>query len=100
MTITKNSLVEVIHNEVGLNKREAKEFIEEFFEMIKASLEEGNDIKFSGFGNFILRDKVARPGRNPKTGENVTISERRVVTFKSGLKLKNKLEAYDGKSES
>ena len=100
MTITKNSLVEVIHNEVALNKREAKEFIEEFFEMIKSSLEEGNDIKFSGFGNFILRDKVARPGRNPKTGENVTISERRVVTFKSGLKLKNKLEAYDGKSES
>jgi integration host factor subunit alpha len=99
MTITKNSLVEVIHVEVGLNKREAKEFIEEFFEMIKNTLEEGNDIKFSGFGNFILRDKVARPGRNPKTGENVTISERRVVTFKSGLKLKNKLEAYDGKSE-
>ena len=99
MTITKNSLVEVIHDEVGLNKREAKEFIEEFFEMIKNTLEEGNDIKFSGFGNFILRDKVARPGRNPKTGENVTISERRVVTFKSGLKFKNKLEAYDGKSE-
>ena len=99
MTITKNSLVEVIHDEVGLNKREAKEFIEEFFEMIKNALEEGNDIKFSGFGNFILREKVARPGRNPKTGENVTISERRVVTFKSGLKLKSKLEAYDGKSE-
>ena len=99
MTITKNSLVEVIHDEVGLNKREAKEFIEEFFEMIKGTLEDGNDIKFSGFGNFILREKVARPGRNPKTGENVTISERRVVTFKSGLKLKNKLEAYDGKSE-
>ena len=99
MTITKNSLIEVIHDEVGLNKREAKEFIEEFFEMIKNTLEEGNDIKFSGFGNFILRDKAARPGRNPKTGENVTISERRVVTFKSGLKLKNKLEAYDGKSE-
>jgi len=99
MTITKNTLVEIIHDEVGLNKREAKEFIEEFFEMIKNTLEEGNDIKFSGFGNFTLRDKVARPGRNPKTGENVTISERRVVTFKSGLKLKNKLEAYDGKSE-
>ena len=99
MTITKNSLVELIHDEVGLNKREAKEFIEEFFKTIKNTLEEGNDIKFSGFGNFILRDKVARPGRNPKTGEDVTISERRVVTFKSGLKLKNKLEAYDGKSE-
>ena len=96
MTVTKNSLIEVIHNEVGLNKREAKEFIEEFFESIKVLLEEGNDIKFSGFGNFILRDKTARPGRNPKTGEDVTITERRVVTFKSGLKLKNRLEAYDG----
>ena len=96
MTITKDSLVEMIHNEVGLNKREAKELIECFFEQIKASLENGNDIKFSGFGNFILRSKSPRPGRNPKTGEEVTISERRVVTFKSGLKLKSKLEAYDG----
>ena len=97
MTITKDSLVEMIHNEVGLNKREAKELIECFFEQIKASLENGNDIKFSGFGNFILRNKSPRPGRNPKTGEEVTISERRVVTFKSGLKLKSKLEAYDGR---
>jgi integration host factor subunit alpha len=96
MTITKDSLVEMIHNEVGLNKREAKELIECFFEQIKASLENGNDIKLSGFGNFILRDKSPRPGRNPKTGEEVTISKRRVVTFKSGLKLKSKLEAYDG----
>ena len=96
MTITKDSLVEMIHNEVGLNKREAKELIACFFEQIKASLENGNDIKFSGFGNFILRNKSPRPGRNPKTGEEVTISERRVVTFKSGLKLKSKLEAYDG----
>ena len=96
MTITKNSLIETIHAEVGLNKREAKEFIEEFFEIIKLTLENGNDIKFSGFGNFILRDKKPRPGRNPKTGEEATISERRVVTFKSGLKLKSQLDAYDG----
>jgi len=96
MTITKDSLVEMIHNEVGLNKREAKELIECFFEQIKKSLENGSDIKLSGFGNFILRNKAPRPGRNPKTGEEVTISERRVVTFKSGLKLKSKLEAYDG----
>tara|TARA_B100000902_G_scaffold396643_1_gene458233 strand:- start:1153 stop:1449 length:297 start_codon:yes stop_codon:yes gene_type:complete len=96
MTITKDSLVEMVHNEVGLNKREAKELIECFFEQIKKSLEDGNDIKLSGFGNFILRNKSPRPGRNPKTGEEVTISERRVVTFKSGLKLKSKLEAYDG----
>ncbi len=96
MTITKDSLVEMIHNEIGLNKREAKELIESFFEQIKKSLEEGNDIKLSGFGNFSLRDKAPRPGRNPKTGEEVTISSRRVVTFKSGLKLKSKLEGYDG----
>ena len=99
MTITKDSLVEMIHSEVGLNKREAKELIESFFEEIKSSLEKGNDIKLSGFGNFILRDKSSRPGRNPKTGEEVTISERRVVTFKSGLKLKSKLEAYDSNEQ-
>tara|TARA_B100000035_G_C21025236_1_gene565884 strand:- start:1027 stop:1323 length:297 start_codon:yes stop_codon:yes gene_type:complete len=96
MTITKDSLVEMVHNEIGLNKREAKELIECFFEQIKKSLEKGNDIKISGFGNFTLRDKSPRPGRNPKTGEEVTISPRRVVTFKSGLKLKSKLEGYDG----
>ncbi len=96
MTITKDSLVEMVHNEVGLNKREAKELIECFFEQIKKSLENGNDIKLSGFGNFILRNKSPRPGRNPKTGEEVIITQRRVVTFKSGLKLKSKLEAYDG----
>ena len=96
MTITKDSLIEMVHNEIGLNKREAKELIESFFEQIKKSLEEGNDIKLSGFGNFNLRDKAPRPGRNPKTGEEVTISSRRVVTFKSGLKLKSKLEGYDG----
>lgn len=96
MTITKNSLVNLLHAEVGLNKREAKELIETFFESIKSELENGNDVKISGFGNFNLRDKGARPGRNPKTGEDVIISERRVVTFKSGLKLKTKLEAYDG----
>jgi integration host factor subunit alpha len=96
MTITKDSLVEMVHNEVGLNKREAKELIECFFEQIKTSLEKGNDINLSVFGNFMLRNKSPRPGRNPKTGEEVIISERRVVTFKSGLKLKSKLEAYDG----
>tara|TARA_Y100000768_G_scaffold83043_1_gene59223 strand:+ start:88 stop:399 length:312 start_codon:yes stop_codon:yes gene_type:complete len=97
MTITKNTLVEMLHNEVGLNKREAKEFIEMFFESLKKNLEDGNDIKISGFGNFTLREKNARPGRNPKTGEEVLIRERRVVTFKSGLKLKNKLEGFEDK---
>ena len=96
MTITKDSLVEMVHNEIGLNKREAKELIESFFEQIKKSLEEGNDIKLSGFGNFNLRDKAPRTERKQKTVEEVTISSRRVVTFKSGLKLKSKLEGYDG----
>ena len=91
MTITKNSLVEVIHDEVGLNKREAKEFIEEFFEMIKNTLEEGNDIKFSGFGNFILRDKVARPGRNPKTGEIIYVPQKKKVSFKMSKHLKQEI---------
>ena len=91
MTITKNSLVEVIHNEVGLNKREAKEFIEEFFEMIKGTLEEGNDIKFSGFGNFILREKVARPGRNPKTGDSVSLPGKNAAHFKPGKELRYKI---------
>ena len=65
MTITKDSLVEMVHNEIGLNKREAKDLIECFFEQIKNSLENGNDIKLSGFGNFTLRNKSPRPGRNP-----------------------------------
>ena len=96
MTITKDSLVEMVHNEIGLNKREAKELIESFFEQIKNSLARGEEVKISSFGNFKLIDKEPRPGRNPKTGEEVTISSRRVVTFKSGLKLKSKLEGYDG----
>ena len=100
MTLTKAELAEIIFDKVGLNKTEAKEMVEAFFEEIRASLEKGESVKLSGFGNFELRSKTERPGRNPKTGEDVTISERRVVTFKSGLKLKNKLEAYDGKSKS
>ena len=89
-------LANILFDELGLNKREAKEFIELFFEEIRTALEKGDTVKFSGFGSFTVRDKQERPGRNPKTGEEVTISERRVVTFKSGLKLKSQLEAYDG----
>ena len=92
MTITKDSLVEMVHNEVGLNKREAKEFVEIFFNEISETLISGLDVKISGFGNFILRDKKERPGRNPKTGEDVTISPRRVVTFRAGQKLKSRVE--------
>ena len=96
MAITKAELAVSLHEELGLNKRESKEFVEQFFESIKGSLEEGNAVKLSGFGNFGLRDKPARPGRNPKTGEEIPISARRVVTFKASQKLK---EAIDRNSE-
>ena len=96
MTITKNSLVEIIHNEVGLNKREAKEVVELFFEEISRSLEDNVQVKLSGFGNFELKEKKERPGRNPKTGEDVAISARRVVTFHAGQKLKARVELFSG----
>ncbi|MEO0367551.1 MAG: integration host factor subunit alpha [Pseudomonadota bacterium] len=92
MAITKAELALTLHDEIGLNKRESKEFVEEFFEAIKLSLEEGNAVKLSGFGNFGLRDKPSRPGRNPKTGEEIPISARRVVTFKASQKLKESIE--------
>ena len=91
MTITKAKLVEALFEEVGFNKREAKELIDQFFEEIRASLEQGEVVKVSGFGSFLLRDKSSRPGRNPKTGEEVPISARRVVTFRASQKLKSKI---------
>jgi integration host factor subunit alpha len=88
MTVTKADLGNTLFDEVGLNKREAKDFVELFFEKIRQSLESGSSVKLSGFGSFTLRDKTSRPGRNPKTGEEVSISARRVVTFRSSQKLK------------
>jgi integration host factor subunit alpha len=88
MTITKADLGNTLFDEVGLNKREAKDFVELFFEKIRQALEQGTAVKLSGFGSFTLRDKTSRPGRNPKTGEEVAISARRVVTFRSSQKLK------------
>ncbi len=82
--------------ELGLNKREAKELVDLFFEEIRTSLESGEPVKISGFGNFELRDKRQRPGRNPKTGEEVPISARRVVTFRPGQKLRERVEDYAG----
>mgnify|MGYP005988621797 CR=1 FL=1 len=96
MAITKADLALTLHGEIGLNKRESKEFVEEFFEAIKSSLQHGSAVKLSGFGNFGLRDKPSRPGRNPKTGEEIPISARRVVTFKASQKLK---EAIDQNSD-
>ncbi len=92
MAITKAELAVSLHEELGLNKRESKEFVEQFFESIKSSLEDGNAVKLSGFGNFGLRDKPSRPGRNPKTGEEIPISARRVVTFKASQKLKESID--------
>ncbi len=96
MAVTKADFAERLFDELGLNKREAKEMIELFFEEIKGSLEKGEQVKISGFGKFELRDKRSRPGRNPKTGEEIPITARRVVTFRSGQKLKARVEAYAG----
>ena len=91
MTLTKSDIVEDLNNEIGLNKREAKELVDMLFDDIKNLLSEGHEVKLSGFGNFQLRDKSPRPGRNPRTGEDVEISARRVVTFKAGQKLRKKM---------
>ena len=96
MALTKADMGERLFDEIGLNKREAKEMVELFFEKIRASLEDGEQVKLSGFGNFDLREKKQRPGRNPKTGEEIPISARRVVTFRPGQKLKARVEAYAG----
>ena len=93
MTLTKSDIVEDLNNEIGLNKREAKELVDLLFDDIKNLLSEGHEVKLSGFGNFQLRDKSPRPGRNPRTGEDVEIPARRVVTFKSGQKLKESVKA-------
>ena len=99
MALTKASLAEMLFDEIGLNKREAKEFVEQFFEEVRVALENGDDVKLSGFGNFILRSKSERPGRNPTTGEEIPISARRVVTFRPGQKLKARVEAYAGNQQ-
>lgn len=99
MALTKAEMAEWLFQELGLNKREAKEFVDAFFESIRTALERGEQVKLSGFGNFDLRDKNQRPGRNPKTGEEIPISARRVVTFRPGQKLKSRVEAYVGPGE-
>ena len=95
-SLTKADLAEKLYEELGFNKREAKELVELFFEEIRNSLEANEQVKLSGFGNFDLRDKKQRPGRNPKTGEEIPITARRVVTFRPGQKLKARVEAYAG----
>ena len=90
--LTKSEMADKLFEELGLNKREAKELVEQFFEEIRICLENNEQVKLSGFGNFDLRDKRQRPGRNPKSGEAIPISARRVVTFRPGQKLKAKVE--------
>jgi integration host factor subunit alpha len=92
MTMTKAELADLLFEKVGLNKREAKDMVEAFFEEVRLALETGDSVKLSGFGNFHLRDKPQRPGRNPKTGEEIPISARRVVTFHASHKLKSIVE--------
>ena len=96
-TLTKAELADMLFDQVGLNKREAKDMVEAFFEEVRDALETGDSVKLSGFGNFQLRDKPQRPGRNPKTGEEIPITARRVVTFHASQKLKAEVEqSYHG----
>ncbi len=91
-TLTKAELATLLFEKVGLNKREAKEMVDVFFEEVRTALEQGDSVKLSGFGNFLLREKPQRPGRNPKTGEEMPITARRVVTFHASQKLKALVE--------
>lgn len=92
-TLTKAELAEMLFEQVGLNKRESKDMVEAFFDVIGEALEQGDSVKLSGFGNFQLRDKRQRPGRNPKTGAIIPIAARRVVTFRASQKLKALVES-------
>ena len=100
MALTKADLAERLSTDIGINKREARDLVENFFEEIREALEHGYNVKLSGFGNFCLRDKTTRPGRNPKTGVEIPIAARRVVTFKAGQKLKERVEQYDGSGKA
>ena len=91
--LTKAQLAEMLYEQIGFNKRESKDIVDAFFEVISQSLIRGEDVKLSGFGNFHIRTKAPRPGRNPRTGEPVAIEARRVVTFHASPKLKEAVQA-------
>lgn len=93
--LSKAIMVDALCDDLGLSKSDAKDVLDLFFEEIRQVLERGNHVKLSGFGNFILRDKPLRPGRNPRTGEDIPVAARRVVTFKQGFKLKTKIDMRD-----
>ncbi|MFS1562939.1 MAG: integration host factor subunit alpha [Candidatus Arsenophonus phytopathogenicus] len=92
MALTKAEMSNNLFEKLGISKCDAKDLVELFFEEVRRSLENGEQVKLSGFGNFDLRDKNQRPGRNPKTGEDIPITARRVVTFRPGQKLKGRVE--------
>jgi len=96
MALTKADMAESLFKGLRFDKREAHDLVDLFFQEIKASLAAGEQVKLSGFGNFELRDKKERPGRNPKTGESIPVSARRVVTFTAGQKLRSRVEGYAG----
>jgi len=100
MALTKADMAERLFSKLGLSKRDAKDLVENFFEEIRAALQRGEQVKLSGFGNFDLRDKNQRPGRNPKTGQEIPITARRVVTFRPGQKLKARVDTYQGENEN
>ena len=99
MALTKADMAEKLFEELGMNRRDAKNLVELFFEEIRAALERGEQVKLSGFGNFDLRNKNQRPGRNPKTGQEIPITARRVVTFRAGQKLKSRVDIFEGEVE-
>jgi len=99
MALTRADMAESLFNEMGLNKKEARDLVHLFFQELVASLAVGQPVKLSGFGNFDLRDKHERPGRNPRTGEKVLITARRVVKFRPGKKLQTRVNAYAGTAE-
>jgi integration host factor subunit alpha len=91
-TLTKAELAELLFDKLGLNKRESKDMVEAFFDIIHDTLVRGDDVKLSGFGNFNIRRKAPRPGRNPRTGEAIPIAARDVVTFHASHKLKGQVQ--------
>lgn len=90
--LTKAQLAGILYEQIGLNKRESKDMIDAFFDLVSYSLVDGEDVKVSGFGNFQIRTKAPRPGRNPRTGETIPIQSRRVVTFHASQKLKEQIQ--------
>jgi len=90
--LTKAQLADLLFDQIGLNKRESKDMVDAFFDLIVQSLIDGKDVKLSGFGNFQIRTKAPRPGRNPRTGEEIPIEARRVVTFHTSSKLKEQIQ--------